>query len=450
MNTISPLKVSDNRRYLIHEDGQPFFYLGDTAWEIFHRLTREEADLYLADRATKGFTVVQAVVLSEINGLDDPNAYGDRALHDFDPTRPNEAYFRHVDYVLQRANELGLYVGLLPTWGAYAVEEKHVLFPDHFILTPETAYPYGRFLGERYRDLQNLIWILGGDRKPTGYEETWRAMAKGIAEGVCGREDYSGLTMTYHPWGGASSGDWLHDEPWLTFNMIQSGHHADSRPWEKIARDYARTPTKPVLNGEPAYEQIPNNLKNESKLGDYYVRKFAYTSLFAGACGHTYGANELWQMWKPENDPVSPVLKGPLLGADTLWSDALQYPGAHQMTHVRALMESHPFLTRIPAPEMVPEADRDRVHATRDSEGTYAFVYAATGEPFTVNLASLSGPVLRAAWYDPRTGTATPLEEFRTTESRAFTPPSGGPEDDWVLILDDAARDFPLPGQEGE
>ncbi|MBW3622221.1 MAG: glycoside hydrolase family 140 protein, partial [Armatimonadetes bacterium] len=302
------------------------------------------------------------------------------------------------------------------------------------------------FLGERYRDLNHLIWILGGDRKPTGYEETWRAMARGIAEGTCGREDYSQTVMTYHPWGGASSADWFHEEPWLTFHMIQSGHHADSRPWEKIAEGYALSPPKPILNGEPAYEQIPNNLKNDSKLDEYYVRKFAYTSLFAGACGHTYGANELWQMWKPENDPVSPVLKGPLLGADTLWSDALQYPGAKQMRHVRALMESRPFFSRIPAPEMVADADRDRVHATRDSEGSYAFAYTVSGALFTLDLRALSGETIRSAWYDPRTGEFTPFEEFRKTAERTFTPPSDGPQDDWVLVLDDAAKEYPLPG----
>ena len=148
---------------------------------------------------------------------------------------------------------------------------------------------------------------------------------------------------------------------------------------------------------------------------------------------------------------VAELLQGPLLGADTLWSDALQYPGAFQMGHLRALIESRPFLTRIPAPELVPdEADRDRIHATRDSEGCCAFVYAATGGPFTADLSPLSGRTIRAAWYDPRTGKTLPLDEIPNADSHTFTPPSDGPEDDWVLVLDDAAQEFSLPGRGGD
>ena len=103
-----PVQVSDNRRYLIDQDGKPFFYLGDTAWELFHRLNREDAELYLRDRAAKRFTVIQAVVLAEFGGLDVPNAYGHRPLVDNDPTRPVEAYFEQVDFVVNRADQLGL------------------------------------------------------------------------------------------------------------------------------------------------------------------------------------------------------------------------------------------------------------------------------------------------------------------------------------------------------
>lgn len=110
------LQVAPNRRFLQYADGTPFFYLGDTAWELFHRLTLAEADRYLTNRAAKGFTVIQAVALAELDGLNTPNANDDRPLHDLDPTRPNEAYFRHVDAIVARANELGLVMGLLPTW----------------------------------------------------------------------------------------------------------------------------------------------------------------------------------------------------------------------------------------------------------------------------------------------------------------------------------------------
>jgi Protein of unknown function (DUF4038) len=109
------LTISPDKRFLMHADGTPFFYLGDTAWELFHRLTREEAEKYLENRREKEFTVIQAVVLAELDGLNTPNAYGDRPRSDNDPAKFNEAYFKHVDYVVQKAREKGLYIGMLPT-----------------------------------------------------------------------------------------------------------------------------------------------------------------------------------------------------------------------------------------------------------------------------------------------------------------------------------------------
>ncbi|MEK7833252.1 MAG: DUF4038 domain-containing protein, partial [Acidobacteriota bacterium] len=113
------LKLTENRRYLEYENGKPFFYLGDTAWELFHRLNREEATQYLTNRAQKGFTVIQAVALAQLGGLTVPNPYGDLPLANGDPAKPNEAYFRHVDFIVNKAEELGLFVGMLPTWGSH-------------------------------------------------------------------------------------------------------------------------------------------------------------------------------------------------------------------------------------------------------------------------------------------------------------------------------------------
>lgn len=149
-----PLRVSNDRRHLVHADGTPFFWRGDTAWELFHRLSREEADAYLEDRQSKGFTVIQAVVLAELEGLTDPNPYGHTPLSDNDPARPNAEYFRHVDYIVNRAEQLGMYIGMLPTWGD-KFNQKWGVGPE--IFTPENARKYGEFLGRRYRT-KPIIW----------------------------------------------------------------------------------------------------------------------------------------------------------------------------------------------------------------------------------------------------------------------------------------------------
>lgn len=86
------LQVSSDGHFLMHRDGTPFFYLGDTAWELFHRLSREEAEIYLENRREKEFTVIQAVLLAELNGLNIPNVYGHTPLVELDPEKKDESY----------------------------------------------------------------------------------------------------------------------------------------------------------------------------------------------------------------------------------------------------------------------------------------------------------------------------------------------------------------------
>jgi hypothetical protein len=154
------LKVSDNKRFLVTDTGRPFFWLADTAWELFHRLNREDADRYLRNRAALRFTVIQAVALAEFDGLSVPNAYGETPLRHNDPAQPNEAYFAHVDWIVARANALGLYIGFLPTWGD-KWNKKWGTRPE--IFTSANAEQYGEWLGRRYRDA-GIVWIVGGDR----------------------------------------------------------------------------------------------------------------------------------------------------------------------------------------------------------------------------------------------------------------------------------------------
>ncbi len=158
------LRVSDNKRFLVTKEGKPFFWLGDTAWELFHRLSREEAHKYLKDRADKGFTVIQAVALAELDGLHDPNAYGEIPLENDDPAKPREAYFQHVDYIINKANDYGLNIALLPTWGDKVFKDRWGAGPE--IFNVDNAKVYGRWLANRYKNKSNIIWILGGDRNP--------------------------------------------------------------------------------------------------------------------------------------------------------------------------------------------------------------------------------------------------------------------------------------------
>lgn len=437
------LKVSENKRFLVTADGQPFFWLGDTAWELFHRLNREDAERYLTNRAERGFNVIQAVALAELDGLTDPNPYGHTPLKNNDPTQPNEDYFAHVDWIVARANALGMYVGFLPTWGD-KWNRKWGTGPE--IFTAANAEAYGQWLGRRYKDA-GVIWLLGGDRpvESAAHTDITRAMARGLRAGDGGTH-----LMTFHPTGGSGSSTWFHDDGWLDFNMRQNGHVTEfTGRYDQTRADYDRTPVKPVLDGEPLYEDHPVSF-NAKQFGHSIasdIRRPLYWNLFTGAFGHTYGHHSVWQMWtagrKPVNTPLLP------------WHEAIEQPGAAQMRHGRALMESRPFLTRVPDPDVVvagsiptsvPGTGRYHFTATRDADGTYAMVYAPVGRPFSVRMSKLTGGKVKAWWFDPRTGAATAAGTFPNTGEREFIPPANGEMLDWVLVLDDDARNYPAPG----
>ncbi len=437
------LKVSENHRFLVTDSNRPFFWLGDTAWELFHRLTREDAELYLKQRAANGFTVVQAVALAEFDGLTEPNAYGKKPLHGNDPTKPNEEYFAHVDWVVAKANSLGLYVGFLPTWGD-KWNKAWGAGPE--IFTPENAETYGEWIGKRYRDA-GIVWILGGDRAVENdkQKDILRAMARGLRKGDGGKH-----LITFHPTGGQGSSKVFHDEAWLDFNMRQNGHAAEfTGRYDQTKVDYDKTPTKPVLDAEPIYEDHPVsfNAKNFGHSIAADVRRPLYWDLFTGALGHTYGHHSVWQFWTPERKPVN----NPLLD----WHQAIKQPGALQMKHGRALIESRPFLTRVPDQEIivpdrvetaVPGAGRYEFVATRDGDRTYAFVYVPAGRPFTVHMDAVHGTKLKAWWFNPRDGKATSIGTFAALGEKTFVSPEPGEATDWILVLDDAGANYAPPG----
>ncbi|HYC84725.1 MAG TPA: glycoside hydrolase family 140 protein [Chryseosolibacter sp.] len=431
------LRVSDNNRFLLTADGKPFFWLGDTAWELFHRLTREEAEKYLKDRAEKKFTVIQAVVLAEMDGLHTPNAYGETPLENDDPARPREAYFRHVDFIIDKAWEHGLYIALLPTWGDKLYRDRWGIGPE--IFNPENARVYGRWIGSRYTAKKNIIWVLGGDRNPRNASDvaTWRSMAEGILSGAGGNDK---ALMTFHPQPNdvqdAGSAKWFHNDAWLDFNMFQTGHCRENNVWDRIQVAYNLTPVKPVLDGETLYEDHPVcfNAKDLGTSSAYDVRKHAYFDVFAGAFGHTYGCHDIWQMYAPHREPVN--------GPHYPWYVALDLPAATQMQHLRMLIESRPMLDRIPDQSVIADARgaHDHVQATRGKD--YIFIYSAQGGTITVDPGVLTGDQCMASWYNPRTGVYEKSERIAKNK-RSFSAPTSGYGQDWVLVIDDASKKYP-------
>lgn len=416
------------------EPDRPFFWLGDTAWELFHRCTRADADVYLKNRADKGFTVIQAVVLAEFDGLTQPNPYGALPLQNNDPTRPNEAYFKHVDYVVNKAAQLGLFIGMVPTWGD-KFNKKWGVGPE--IFTPENARIYGEFLGKRYRS-KPIIWILGGDRNPESdnHKAIIRAMAEGLEAGHGGTQ-----LVTYHPSGDANSATFFHADSWLDLNMVQSGHGRKNRNnYGFQQQNYQLSPAKPTLDGEPRYEEHPIDWKPEQGyFNDFDARQAAYWAVLSGGCGHTYGNHNIWQFLDVAKNP-------PVSVARTHWQRAMDQPGAFQVGYLRRLMESHPWQRLIPDQTVIlndnPEDGTHQV-AARDEENAFLMAYTPYGRPLTIDLSRLkAAPMVLAYWFNPRDGRTQRIGEFASTGRHEFKPYAAGLETDWVLVIDDARAPF--------
>jgi len=448
------LKVSDNGRFLVKDDGSPFFLMADTGWEMFHRLDRSDIDFYLKTRHEQGFNVIQCVILSEINGLTVPNREGNLPLVDLDPTKPNEAYFELVDYAVEKAAEYGMYLALLPTWGAHAEDKAHGLFENLNIFTVKNAKKYGQFLGKRYKNNWNVVWVLGGDRPAGDNMQLWNEMAAGLNTGNKNKQ-----LIAYHPAGKQTSTTWFKDSDWLDFHICQTGHYQPGFPvYEWIEQDYQVQPTKPVLNGEPAYEDIgiwfnPINGRYDA----FQIRTYAYWSVFAGAFGHTYGNNNLWQMYREE-------YKG-IIAPNMTWDKALDRPGANQMKYLRQLMESRPFTSRIPDQSLILKDRKkhiepkstDHVRVTRDGtpnnkDATYIMAYLPYHKNVEFETSVIPGSKLNVSWYDPRTGKTVSTETIPNTGFLSHTawsgkvkPADGGP--DWVLVIDDAEKGYVMPRQ---
>lgn len=437
LHTAAPAQfsISENKRYLL-KSGKPFFWLGDTAWELFHRLNREEADRYLKRRSEQGFTVIQAVALAELDGLHTPNAYGETPLLNDDPGKPNEKYFEHVDYIINKADEYGINIGLLPTWGDKINKDRWGTGPEIFNETNAAAY--ATWLANRYKAKTNIIWILGGDRNPRDERDVaiWNAMGRAI-QNVTNNK----AVITFHPQPNATgSAQWFHQQPWLSFNMFQNGHCRDVAIYDKISAVYHTAPTKPVMDAEPLYEDHPVcfNAKDLGTSSAYDVRKYAYLDLFAGAHGHTYGCHDIWQMYSEKREGVN--------GPHVYWHQALELPAANQMGHVKKLMLSHPLLDRVPDQSVVVEsklAPAEHIQATRGQD--YLFVYTAAGKPFTIMMGKIKGERLNAYWYDPRSGQSKNIGVVENKGHKKFDPPTTGYGQDWVLVLDDTAKNYAKP-----
>jgi len=400
----SQVRVSDNGRYFVDQEGTPVFWLGTTQWQLFREYTAEEAEVILESARQHGFAFVQVMLMGVGDGTQ-PNVYGEKPWIDDNPLTPNEAYFRNVDAVVEMARRKGVIISM-------------TLFHQRYrrYITVDNARAWARWLAERYRDVPTIVWSMTPEATQE-FVPILRELATGLREGDGGRH-----LITFKPDPAPYSSSFIHDEPWLDFNSMQTWASVELI-YPMVTNDYNLRPVKPVLMAEGAYEQGSEYGFDVTPL---WIRRQAYYSYLAGA-HHTYGHNDSWR--------VLPT-----------WRQALDAPGARQLTLLKGIFTARPEWWYLVPDQGIFASGGETTGrvlnlAARHKDGRWVMVYCGAPASFSVNMDKAAGPEVEAFWIDPRTAESVPIGRFPAAGVRSFETPEGW--EDALLVLETAG---PKPG----
>ncbi len=402
---LAPVAVSSDGHYLLKADGAPFHWIGDTAWDLHHRLTQEEITEYLENRKAKGYTIILfRIPLNEKSGADEGNRYGHFPFNNKQIDEPNEDFFALVDYTLDEMERLELVAGFLPLWG-WVVGGKF-----GYSVTDEEVDTYGTWLSERYQDRKNIIWISGGD---TGNSGKWVTLGEALKDG-----DPQKL-VTFHPGRGwTSSYHMFGDADWLDFHMTQTGHTADLPTNYETVNEVYNQSSKPILNGEPIYEEI--RLGSTGTIASpHQVRKAAYWSVLAGGFGHVYGHVNIFQFARSMDGQTDSY------GANDYWKNSLNDPGANQIGYLSSLLRSLDWHTYAPAQDLITSnnpSNSSHIRASASAGNESAVIYFPENQQATIDTSQLNGIDL-ALWFNPSDGTWQDAGSIPGSGSWTVTPP---------------------------
>jgi Protein of unknown function (DUF4038) len=318
---MTQLRVSANRRYLVDQNNIPYLMQGDAAWSLIVGLNDTEAEQYFRNRRDKGFnTVIVELIEHRFCRKPPLNEAGDAPFTtpgDF--STPNEKYFAHADWVIRKAGKYNIRVLLTPIYLGY-VGTNEGWIEELLKLEPEKCLAYGRYLGKRYKDFDNIIWLMGGDRNPGSALEKVDLIALGIRE----YDRRHLFTAHCHPENSAV--DQYGRGGWLDFNSTYSYEIIH----RKLLTDYNRNPAWPFFLIESSYE-------GEHNASDVQIRRQAYWSVLCGGFGHIFGNNPIWHLGGPGLFPVKMT-----------WQNAMDLPGSIGMMHWGRFFRSRPWFELVP------------------------------------------------------------------------------------------------------
>jgi hypothetical protein len=396
---VYPVKVSENRRYLVDQDGDPVFWLGTTQWQIFREYTLEEARTTLERIKANGFAFIQAMLMGVGDGTQ-PNVYGEKPWINNNPLTPNQAYFKNVDSVIQAARERNL---------VFSVTLYHQRYRK--CITVENARAWAKWLATRYKRVPNIVWSMTPEARQE-FVPVLRELAAGLKEGDGGYH-----IITFKPDPAPYSSSFIHEEPWLDFNSMQTWNSVHLI-YPMVTKDYNLKPVKPVLMAEGAYE---HGSEYGFEVTPLWVRRQAYYSYLAGA-HHTYGHNDSWR--------VLPT-----------WKKALDAPGAVQMGVLKKIFLARPeWWNLIPDQSIFASGGNTSGRvlnlAARHKDGKWVMVYLGTKSTFSINMNNIASAKVNAFWIDPKTGDPVPIGDFSNTRVQSFSTPTEW--EDAILTLEAA------------
>jgi Protein of unknown function (DUF4038)/Putative collagen-binding domain of a collagenase len=431
-----PLKVSANGRYLVDQNNVPYLMTGDSPQALIVKLSEAQADAFFANRRAHGFNTVWINLLcttSTGGRADASNRDGARpflatlpSTTSFDLTTPNEAYFAHVDRVINLAAKYGIQVLLDP------IETIGFLST---ILNNGTAkcMAYGQYLGNRYKNFPNIIWMSGNDFqkwKDSNADAVVRAVALGILDNDTNH--LHTVELDYPVSGSLDNANWA--------NIISLNASYTYYPtYAQVLKDYNRSVHMPTFMVEANYE-FEDNFHNLGTLTPQILRRQEYWTMLSGATGQLYGNRYTWQF---------------ISGWLTRWQPHLDTTGSKQMRYLVALFGPRRWYDLIPdQTHSVVTAgygtfsstgtvmSNDYATAARTDDGTLVMVYLPSIRTVTVDMSKLSAPAI-TQWYDPSTGayTKVPGSPFTNSGAQSFAPPdkNGDGDGDWVLLLETAS-----------
>lgn len=413
-----PLKWSNNKRYFTDEAGNPFLYHAETGWQIFAKLTTGEALEYLKARQAQGFNTIQTQIATT---PEDVNRYNQCPFHNNnDFSQPNEAYYDHVANIISKADSLGLLMVVSAPWldccrGGFGMSAEKPYQKNG----PEKSCQYGKYLGSKFKQFKNMMWIVGGDNDPGADRLSIEQLATGI------KETAPHQLICYHAATTHSSTDLFQYAPWLGFSMVYTYWRGKGPLWlpsdqvpevyEVCLKEYNKSDRMPFILGEAQYE---GSSGNDAGTPDQ-IRRQAYWTLLSGGAGHTYGS-EIYSF--PDN-----------------WREILKNPGAKQMQYFIQ------FFSGLPWWELAPDQRHQFVVKGYGGYGKLNYIttavtgdkklavcYMTSRQTITVDLTKMEGSTVEAAWFNPREGTMTQAGKFNKKAMQDFTPPATG---DWILII---------------